>query len=62
MNVMKLKIKISFRFCFFLEDGLEENVRNASLVAEVCREDAPKLCSRLLISRETRPCSTYGIK
>lgn len=38
-----------------------ENVRNASLIAEVCREDTPKLCSRLLISRETRPCSTQGM-
>lgn len=37
-----------------------ENVRNASLMAEVCREEVPKLCSRLLISRETRPCSTHG--
>lgn len=38
-----------------------ENIRNASLIAEVCREDVPKLCSRLLISSETRPCSTQGI-
>lgn len=29
-------------------------------MAEVCREEVPKLCSRLLISRETRPCSTHG--
>lgn len=45
---------------FIIIDGLVENVRNASLMAEVCREEVPKLCSRLLISRETRPCSTHG--
>lgn len=37
-----------------------ENFRNATLITEVCREDVPKLCSRLLISSETRPCSPHG--
>lgn len=44
-----------------LLDSLQENVRNASLMAEVCREEVPKLCSRSLISKETRPCSTQGM-
>lgn len=37
-----------------------EPARNATLVAEICREDVPKLCSRMLLSRETRPCSSEG--
>lgn len=45
---------------FFVQDILSENVRNASLMAEICREEVPKLCSRSLISKETRPCSTQG--
>lgn len=49
------------RFRFQFLDGLAEDVRNASLIAEVCREEVPKLCSRLLISHETRPCSTHGM-
>ncbi|KAG4069705.1 hypothetical protein HA402_002284, partial [Bradysia odoriphaga] len=40
------------------QDILSENVRNASLMAEICREEVPKLCSRSLISKDTRPCST----
>lgn len=51
----------AFRFRFQFLDGLAEDVRNASLIAEVCREEVPKLCSRLLISHETRPCSTHGM-
>lgn len=31
-------------------------------MAEICREEVPKLCSRSLISKETRPCSTQGIR
>lgn len=41
---------------------MADNVRNASLIAEICREEVPKLCSRSLISKETRPCSNHGTK
>ena len=33
---------------------------NSSLLAEVCREDVPKLCSRPLISKRARPCNSEG--
>lgn len=29
-------------------------------MAEICREEIPKLCSRSLIAKGTRPCSTQG--
>lgn len=33
---------------------------NSSLLAEVCREDVPRLCSRSLITKHARPCTTAG--
>ncbi|XP_055704639.1 uncharacterized protein LOC129802670 isoform X2 [Phlebotomus papatasi] len=30
---------------------------NSSLLAEICREDVPKLCSRSLITKRARPCT-----
>lgn len=43
-----------------IAETLLEVTRNATLMAEICREEVPKLCSRMLISRDTRPCSTQG--
>lgn len=39
----------------------EHQQRNASLMAEICREEVPKLCSRSLIAKGTRPCSPQGL-
>lgn len=33
---------------------------NSSLLAEICREDVPKLCSRSLITKRARPCTADG--
>lgn len=37
-----------------------DSMPNSSLLAEVCREDVPKLCSRPLISKRARPCNAEG--
>ncbi|XP_062564229.1 uncharacterized protein LOC134227043 [Armigeres subalbatus] len=35
-----------------------EYTRNASLIEQICREEVPRLCSRSLITKGSRPCST----
>ncbi|XP_053658739.1 uncharacterized protein LOC128707806 [Anopheles marshallii] len=32
--------------------------RNASLIEQICREEVPRLCSRSLVAKGSRPCST----
>ncbi|XP_053680820.1 uncharacterized protein LOC128731713 [Anopheles nili] len=35
-----------------------EYQRNASLIEQICREEVPRLCSRSLVAKGSRPCST----
>ncbi|XP_052564459.1 uncharacterized protein LOC120432544 isoform X2 [Culex pipiens pallens] len=35
-----------------------EYSRNASLIEQICREEVPRLCSRSLVAKGSRPCST----
>ncbi|XP_058459411.1 uncharacterized protein LOC131435488 isoform X2 [Malaya genurostris] len=35
-----------------------EYTRNASLIEQICREEVPRLCSRSLVTKGSRPCST----
>ncbi|XP_055620244.1 uncharacterized protein LOC129764786 isoform X2 [Toxorhynchites rutilus septentrionalis] len=35
-----------------------EYTRNASLIEQICREEVPRLCSRSLVAKGSRPCST----
>lgn len=39
---------------------MNTGVRNASLIEQICREEVPRLCSRSLVAKGSRPCSTQG--
>lgn len=54
-------LSVWYQFLVFL--GIHpEYTRNASLIEQICREEVPRLCSRSLIAKGSRPCSTQGEK
>lgn len=52
-------IEVWYQFSVFLGSN-PEYTRNASLIEQICREEVPRLCSRSLITKGSRPCSTQG--
>lgn len=52
-------IEVWYQIVVFLGSHPEYS-RNASLIEQICREEVPRLCSRSLVAKGSRPCSTQG--
>lgn len=49
------------KLTYFIIVNFHTGARNASLIEQICREEVPRLCSRSLVAKGSRPCSTQGM-